>query len=64
MKALVIYWIIGCVVTGLAFGSWHRRCPNDDISALQIIETAAIWPAFPMMALTDPVHHASSCERP
>lgn len=51
MKALIVYWIIGCIILGGAQGKLFTECPNDpykiDSSDLVAI---ALWPAILMAA--------------
>lgn len=46
MRSFVIYWVIGCVLIGVAVGKHERRCPHDSPPSLQNeLVLIAIWPA-------------------
>lgn len=52
MKALVIYWLIGCVVIGGAIGVHAARCPSDATPPLSnILAGVTIWPALLISAI-------------
>lgn len=54
MKAFLLYWFCGCLVAGLSFGSYIKRCPNDDIPMSEVMMVAATWPAFFFATFTAP----------
>lgn len=46
MKALAIYWLIGCLFVGLSAGAHETRCPSDPaVSPTTYIVAIATWPA-------------------
>ena len=46
MKAMLIYWVIGCVAIGGALGLRKKQCPDlPDVPASIILITVATWPA-------------------
>jgi len=45
MNAILIYWILGCLLIGSAIGHHWTRCPNDKIdSDATVLIWVAIWP--------------------
>jgi hypothetical protein len=44
MRAVLIYWVIGCLIAGLGVGWHHNRCPADDIRLKTVALLAATWP--------------------
>jgi len=46
MKALLIYWIIGCIVIGVGAGVTQRQCPNDIFDVSKMVQVIAVWPGF------------------
>lgn len=44
MKALAIYWIIGCALTGLVIKSSLEWCPDDKIQTADVVGMVAAWP--------------------
>lgn len=52
MKEFGAYWIVGCVLVGLAAGSRENRCPQDKYPEIhELAASAAVWPAFIAWAL-------------
>jgi len=40
------YWLVGCVVIGVAFGANVRECPKDDYPAADLLIKVIIWPVI------------------
>jgi hypothetical protein len=52
MKPFLIWWAIGCLVTGLVVGMEKARCPNDTVpTAVELLTGVAIFPALMISAL-------------
>lgn len=59
-KLVAGYWLLGCVLTGLAWG-WHLdRCPNDPFDTDGLLVAVVAWPA-PMMAALNSKHRPLVC---
>lgn len=55
MKAVTIYWLIGCVITGTSLGLYQKRCPNDAIpTPAEFLVATVAWPAGFAMAIANP----------
>lgn len=52
MKAIVWYWVIGCILLGAGMGSRSNRCPDEKLGAAEALLFAATWPAVIGMAFT------------
>jgi hypothetical protein len=46
MRAVLVYWIIGCVLIGLAYGQMITECPKDKMPTSDMVGAISIWPAF------------------
>jgi hypothetical protein len=47
MKRIFVFWIIGCVLVGIAAGHHETRCPNDPPpSSGEFITAISAWPAL------------------
>ena len=44
IRALIIYWLIGCICLGINVGLEHTRCPHDEAEGS--IEEVLIWPSI------------------
>lgn len=44
MKLLLGYWLIGCILNGLAIGARANDCPHDEVKAADVIVFVATWP--------------------
>lgn len=62
MKAVLTYWVMGCVLMGLLYGAGKAKCPNDDVSAEHLVAWVAIWPAVLAYPFTAPTP-SSVCKR-
>jgi hypothetical protein len=51
MKAILIYWIIGCFVIGPAIAGRMNDCPNDKVEATTIVSMVAVWPVALIAAI-------------
>lgn len=45
MRAVLIYWVIGCLFVGTAYGVRLNKCPNDPIDEIRLMATVATWPS-------------------
>ena len=63
MKILMIYWLLGCLLIGLAVVSVTRKCPNDHIPQGLIVEAVVVWPAILVVAWTGE-HRPLTCDVP
>jgi hypothetical protein len=53
-EALAFYWLLGCILVGLADGHHAARCPHDPhFSSVEAMATVAIWPAGIAYAIED-----------
>ena len=47
MKVILIYWVIGCLIIGAAFGHSLKDCPLDKRPNVNdVLVSVAIWPAM------------------
>lgn len=46
MRTLLICWIIGCWIVGLALGVNWRDCPKDEVVMPDAVMAVAVWPVF------------------
>lgn len=54
MKALLTYWIVGCVLVGLSAGLHETRCPQDKYpKGYDIVTGVAVWPAYVTWGLSN-----------
>ncbi len=56
------YWVVGCLIVGLAWGSFAQRCPNDEMDLKETIGTVAIWPVAFGMVFTAPKPKPAQCK--
>jgi hypothetical protein len=46
MRIALIYWIIGCILVGIAWDVYTDQCPNDpEIRSIDALAVVALWPA-------------------
>jgi hypothetical protein len=67
MKALLIYWIIGCVLMGLVFGKMLQKCPSDPVDYAELVATVAVWPLLVVGVVSLPASFIipeAQCKRP
>lgn len=63
MNNILGYWIIGCVLSGLAWGSRMHDCPNDKYPInSEILIVVAVWPASVPMAIIGYNVKRTECE--
>lgn len=47
MKMVLGYWILGCVIAGLAMSAHWRRCPDDKKPTTEeMVVVITMWPAL------------------
>lgn len=52
MRALLIYWLIGCITVGAVWGNYQILCLKDNMTAEKLLVGAAIWPSLIVACLT------------
>lgn len=45
-KGLGVYWIIGCVLLGMAQGWRWQKCPHENTKPAEALTFVATWPAI------------------
>ena len=43
---LIIYWFIGCAISGSAMGFHLMKCPHDDTTMVEMAAAALAWPTI------------------
>lgn len=46
MGYFLTYWVIGCVIAGLAMAAGFRKCPTYNPDASELFVSVAVWPAL------------------
>lgn len=41
---LLVYWLIGCLIIGVAAGGVMRDCPDHSIAFVDVASAVAVWP--------------------
>ena len=54
MKSWLIYWIIGCIFTGVVIGRALEKCPKDNIELYKVSLAILVWPALIIGAISSP----------
>jgi hypothetical protein len=63
LRAIMIYWIIGCLLLGAAMAVSKRDCPNDKAPSVpEMLTVIVAWPAAIGWALVGVPH--VKCDAP
>jgi hypothetical protein len=62
MRGLLLYWIMGCLIAGGAFGAQLKRCPGNEIDPFVLVAAVAVWPALFTAALIAPKMELPKCK--
>lgn len=47
MHRVLFYWVVGCIIIGLAIGEGRKVCPSDAPPPMAtMVEMVAVWPAL------------------
>ncbi len=52
MKAVLTYWVIGCIFIGLTAGMMINDCPRDRLAPMDIAVAVLVWPSMLSAVLT------------
>jgi len=52
IRALAIYWLIGCLLDGIAAGTAMRHCGTYQFSPAEEIVFVALWPSMSTYMVT------------
>jgi len=64
MAKLAVYWIIGCVLLGMAMGQRSKECPNETTANATALTFVAVWPVILGGALVGFNPQAIACGAP
>ena len=63
MKGLLIYWLIGCVMTGYAVAAHENRCPHDEPETMvELASATAVWPEVLVYLMLRSNHKTPACK--
>lgn len=62
-KTFAIYWIIGCIFSGVGMAHHERICPNTSVSAKSVVYVTVLWPAISIAALFLPKDFKAPCRQ-